>query len=412
MVKTRLANFFDGGNKPPKNILFLSCILVFVAQLGATLYLPALPSIGKSLKMSQELSSYSLVIYFLGCAIPILLWGVIIELYGRKTTLIVALAIFTIMSFFITVASTGLVFIVARFIQGIGAGGMAIIGRVLIRDAASGAWLTRSMTLLSFSFISALGGGQFLGGFLQQYFYWQVDFWMLTTLGLFLMLLVSFFNITTRTQSRSSLKMVIPYYFRILRSQSFVYPMLIGALGYGILVSFQSIAPFLFQNIFKMNPQQFGNLGILFGLSYLAGSLLVNRLALSIGNIEFMKIGMLIIFSGTIVLIGLAYFTQDKSNISPFIMFVLIAYCAITFGQAIVFPNSMAAALDSVDEHGSYATALCSFSQQIIATAIGGLTSMIMSLGLLSIGLVFMFLAGIGLILMNKNIFEQELIVK
>ncbi|MNE97381.1 hypothetical protein D3C80_1957160 [compost metagenome] len=49
-------------------------------------------------------------------------------------------------------------------------------------------------------------------------------------------------------------------------------------------------------------------------------------------------------------------------------MTVFIAlYCLTIFGQAVLFPNSMAMAVSDVKQQGAYAMALCGFLQQCLA---------------------------------------------
>ena len=150
------------GATPPLT-LPLSCALVFLTQLGVTLYLPSLPDIAAALAMAREQAALSLLAYFLGSAAPILFWGAAADRFGRKPVLALSLLLFGAASVVAACADGGPAFIAARLVQGIGAGGASTIGRILVRDGASGPLLARNLSYLSFSFVSALGGGQFLG---------------------------------------------------------------------------------------------------------------------------------------------------------------------------------------------------------------------------------------------------------
>ncbi|WP_179255142.1 hypothetical protein [Burkholderia sp. HI2500] len=49
-------------------------------------------------------------------------------------------------------------------------------------------------------------------------------------------------------------------------------------------------------------------------------------------------------------------------------LWIFIAlYCLAIFGQAVLFPNSMATAVSNAHEHGAHAMALCGFLQQGLA---------------------------------------------
>ena len=63
---------------PLSNAAFLismSCLAVFLSQLGMMMYLPALPSIAQALNTTQDLTSLALPVYLAGMALPMLLWG-------------------------------------------------------------------------------------------------------------------------------------------------------------------------------------------------------------------------------------------------------------------------------------------------------------------------------------------------
>jgi DHA1 family bicyclomycin/chloramphenicol resistance-like MFS transporter len=82
--------------------------------------------------------------------------------------LLLSLALFGLASLAAAGADGGAGFIAARLLQGVG---------------ASGPHLARKLSYLSFAFVSALGGGQFLGGLMQQYASWQAEFFLLAAIG-------------------------------------------------------------------------------------------------------------------------------------------------------------------------------------------------------------------------------------
>ncbi|MNE98981.1 hypothetical protein D3C80_1975850 [compost metagenome] len=63
---------------------------------------------------------------------------------------------------------------------------------------------------------------------------------------------------------------------------------------------------------------------------------------------------MLLWWSGTLV------------GLSGMTVFIAL-YCLTIFGQAVLFPNSMAMAVSDAKEQGAYAMALCGFLQQCLA---------------------------------------------
>lgn len=109
----------------------------------------------------------------------------------------------------------------------------------------------------------------------------------------------------------------------------------------------------------------YGNMGLLFGLAYFAGAMMVNRLVASAGSNRLMRIGALIM-TGSGVLVVVLWLLPSVPPAAALVVFTAL-YCATTFGQAALFPSSMAVSVSAVKDHGAYAVALCGFLAQSIA---------------------------------------------
>ena len=387
----------------PSLTLPLSCALVFLTQLGVTLYLPSLPDIAAALGLAREQAALSLLAYFLGSAAPILVWGAAADRFGRKPVLALSLLLFGTASVVAACADGGTLFIAARLAQGIGAGGASTIGRILVRDDASGPLLARNLSYLSFSFVSALGGGQFLGGLLQQYAHWRVEFWLLAGLSAALALAAWLTPMRSGTGAGAANKLVarshLASYLEVLKNPAFVRPMAAGALGYGALIFLQEIGPYLFQQQLGLSARQYGNTGLLLGLAYFCGSLLVNRLALRLGYARLMRAGLQVMLAAGLLLLAIGALWRGRPDSAVLLALVLLVYCAVSLGQAVLFPNSMAAALDAAHGRGSHATALFGFSLQLIATGIGSLALVLPHQHLTTVALLLVGLTAAALLL-------------
>ena len=62
-------------------------------------------------------------------------------------------------------------------------GGAAIIARIIVRDYWRGDELARRLSVLSIAFITALGGGQFVGGLIGRYSHWQTGFVLMAVIA-------------------------------------------------------------------------------------------------------------------------------------------------------------------------------------------------------------------------------------
>ncbi len=64
--------------------LALACSAAFLAQVGISSYLPAVPAIARALPAAEDHVALALAVYLVGMALPMLLWGSLGERFGRK----------------------------------------------------------------------------------------------------------------------------------------------------------------------------------------------------------------------------------------------------------------------------------------------------------------------------------------
>jgi MFS family permease len=345
-------------------IMALACLIVFMAQMSTTVYLPSLPVVMQDLHMTQGAVELSISAFVFGSALPLLFWGTVAERWGRRGPLLVSLALFLVMSLLLSMCASAFMLLALRFIQGVAGGGCAIVARIVVRDNWTGDELARRLSVLSIAFVSALGGGQFIGGVISQYGHWQTGFLLMAvTAALAILLTVS---VPMRSgQSHATTQGEKTRYRTIIGRPRFVWPACVGGLGFATTVTLQQVSPFVFQTHFHLAVTHFGCIGLLFGLSYFFGAMLVNRFVRQIGAHGLMRIGsgVLALAGGTIMVLWYADLLKNHDGMLVFIAL----YCLAVLGQAILFPNSMALAVSEVREQGAQAMALCGFLQQGLA---------------------------------------------
>ncbi len=104
----------------------------------STLYLPALPSIGQSLHANAATVQLSLTVFFIAVGGGQLIYGPLSDMYGRKLPLYAGLTLFCIGSIACALAPNASIFLLGRFVQGLGACGGMVIPRAVVRDLHSG----------------------------------------------------------------------------------------------------------------------------------------------------------------------------------------------------------------------------------------------------------------------------------
>ncbi|EKP0260232.1 MFS transporter [Aeromonas sobria] len=351
-----------------KHIIFITCITVFLAQLGITLYLPALPVLAKVYASQPQDISLALSAFLIGMAAPMLTWGSLSERYGRKKTLLASLLLYAFCCIAIPLTNRIELFILLRFLQGMGASGMSVMSRVMIRDHFSGALLAKSLSWLSIAFVISLGVGQYLGSVLLSTLGWQAIFISLAIVTLLLFLVISLLPSPCTQASGNSLSFITTY-STILRSTGFLLPALAGGLGYGVIIIFNTCAPFIFQESLHWSASEYGLLGWPISISYFAGAWLVNRYVVKIGNSFFVLLGLSILLVGCM--------TMLLGGILQLSLLLWLPYCLAVLGQAMNYPVSMAIANENAPINGPYPMALCGFIHQLMASVIGAIASIL-----------------------------------
>ncbi|EGT0453653.1 multidrug effflux MFS transporter [Serratia marcescens] len=342
----------------------LACLLVFMAQMATTVYLPSLPTVMRELAMSRRATELSISIFVIGAALPVLFWGAAADRFGRRAPLTLSLFLFIGCSGLLALCSNGTQLLALRVLQGVGAGGAAIIARIIVRDNWSGDELARRLSVLSIAFITALGGGQFIGGLLSQYSHWQMGFVLMGATGLAILALMATLPLEGG-RTRGPRPAMAATYFAILRRPGFFWPACVGGLGFATTVTLQEVSPFVMQQGFGLNVTAFGALGLVIGVAYFSGALTVNRTVARLGGKKLMQAGSGIVALATAAIL-LLWWSGVLAGLSGMALFIAL-YCLTIFGQAVLFPNSMAMAVSDAKEYGAYAMALCGFLQQCLA---------------------------------------------
>ncbi|SFG82683.1 MFS transporter [Pseudomonas sp. NFACC45] len=355
-----------------RTTLIITCTTVFLAQLGMSIYLPALPDIARDLGADASRVSWGLSVYLIGMALPMLLWGSVSQRLGRKPVLLAALGLYGLSNLALPLGTTVEAFLTLRLIQGIGASGISVMARVLIRDSFSGDLLAKALSWISIAFVIALGIGQYLGSLIQVAFGWEAIFYGLGAVSLAMAVAVSrvgFAVLTEGSNGQSAWRV----YGRILRSRGFLLPALAGGLGYGVIVAFNTAAPLILQESFHWSAIEYGLLGWPISAAYLFGALAVNALVLRTGQRRLMSWGLALVLGGSATML------LGSVALSSVALLFWLPYCFAVFGQSLNYPISLSLANEGSPVAGAYAMALSGFLHQLMASLIGATASLLLS---------------------------------
>src|SRR5690606_20915279 len=154
----------------------LALMLAALAMLGpfsVDTYLPAFPAIAQELAATPIQVQQTLSFYMLAFSVMTLWHGALSDTFGRRNTLLVALALFAMATLGCLLAPTIESLWTFRILQGLSAGAGMVIGRAIIRDLYVGAAAEKLLALVMMIFSAAPAIAPIFGGWVVTLFDWR-----------------------------------------------------------------------------------------------------------------------------------------------------------------------------------------------------------------------------------------------
>jgi MFS transporter, DHA1 family, multidrug resistance protein len=247
-------------NNRPVLILILG-LLSAIGPFSIDTYLSGFPIIAADLNVTVDAVSYSLSSFFIGISFGQLIYGPLLDRFGRKTPLIVGLVIYMVASWGCAVATSIEMLIALRFLQALGGCVGMVAPRAIVRDSFP---VSESAKIFS-TLILILGVSPIIaptiGSYLITTLGWQSVFWMLSILGIALLLAVVFFLSESKqpdpTYSLKPAPIISSFLYVFHTPQFFIYTIATSLTSAGVY-AYLSGSPFVFMKIYNVTEQQYG----------------------------------------------------------------------------------------------------------------------------------------------------------
>ena len=256
--------------------------LTALAPFSIDMYLPGFGEIARSLGTSVARVALSLSSFFIGISLGQLLYGPLLDRYGRKKPLYAGLVLYLVATFVCMQAKDMDTLIILRFIQAVGSCAATVAAMAMVRDLFGAKESARVFSLL----LLVLGASPMIaptaGGYIVAVWGWRVIFLVLLILGALIFLMTIFFLPESYPADKNfSLKPlpILRNFLSVLREPQFVVYMLVYALAFAGLFAYVSGSPLVFMDVFHVDKKTYGwifaGLSVAFiGLSQFNGLLL------------------------------------------------------------------------------------------------------------------------------------------
>ncbi len=326
----------------PPHIVTLIMIMG-VAVLSMTVFLPSLPAMTEHFGTEYRLMQLSVAIYLgVNAALQVVV-GPLSDRFGRRPVVLTGLVIFVFASVGCVFAPTVETLLAFRMLQGCVVVGM-VLGRAIVRDIVPQDQAASMIGYVTMGMAVVPTLGPAVGGFLEEAFGWQSNFWMLAVLGSAILLLCWFDLGETALSRMSSLTEQFRQYPDLLGARRFWGYCLAAAFSSGAFFAYLGGAPYVGTAVYGLETSR---LGVYFGvpaLGYFLGNFLSARYSVRYGVNRMILAGSLTVAMGMSLLLLLVVVEQDSAEI----FFGFMAFMGL--GNGLVMPNANAGLL-SVRPH-------------------------------------------------------------
>ena len=358
-----------------KSNTFLIFVLGLLAALGPfsiDMYLPGFKAIAVGLNTTVNEVALTLSGYFIGISVGQLLYGPLLDKFGRKKPLYFGIALYLLASAacFMSVNINQL--ILFRFIQAVGSCAAAVAAIALVRDLFEPD--QRPKVFASLMLVIALSPmlAPTAGGYLIGAFGWQSVFIFLSLMAVITLALSYFFIPDVFVPDPSySLKPIpiVRNFIAVINERQFTIYAGLGALVFSGLFVYVASSPIVFMELYGVSQTGYG--WIFAGLSVtFIGSSQLNSLLLKWYASEKI-IGYAIILQVLASVVFLLFAFEGWLNLTNTLVFLSFYLIGLGF----INPNAAALALAPFDKNAGSASALMGAGQM----GLGALASVVVS---------------------------------
>lgn len=337
-----------------KIILILGTMTTLV-PFSVDSYLPAVPEIANQFGTTSAVMSFSLSTFFVGFAMGQLLYGPLLDRFGRKRPLYYGLTISILSSIACMFSGNEIFFMIFRFTQALGASVATVAAITMVRDFFSHAQSARVFSLL----ILVIGTSPLLapsiGGAISTHLGWKWIFVFLAVLALLLMVvIIVFLPVSYNANPEISLKIrhQTMRYISILKKTQFSVFALAGAFSFATLFVYVAGSPIIFIQVFKVNPQVFGVIFAMLSAGFIGGSQLNILFLKKFKSRQIFRVALYTqVITAIIFFVGIinSWYSQTATIIMLFVLLLCLGFTS---------PNAIALALDPIDGNLGSASAL------------------------------------------------------
>ncbi len=355
-------------------LILILGLLTAIGPFSIDMYLPAFPDIAKGLNTTIARVMLSLSSFFIGISAGQLIYGPLLERFGRKKPLYAGLSIYLLASIGCAMATSIDALILFRLLQAVGGCAGMVAARAMVRDLFEVKENAKIFSMLMLVVAVSPIIAPTLGGYITAALGWRYVFVMLIVVAFIILIGVYFLLPESRKPDASfSLKPrpIFQNYMGIIRQPQFYTYALTGAISSAGLYAYISGSPHEFMEIFKVSEQQYGWIFALIAMGLIGASQINTVLLKNYTSEQIIKAALSFQSIIGIVLAVVTYAGWGELFVTIFLIFIFLG-C-----QGFIFPNSSALSLATFGHNAGSASAMLGAIQMFIGAGASAIVSLL-----------------------------------
>jgi MFS transporter, DHA1 family, multidrug resistance protein len=360
------------AQRTPWRLLALLIAMTGVGSLSLNILVPAVPGLVAKFAANPASVQLTVSLYLLGLAVAQLIFGPLSDRFGRRPVVLTGLALATLASTAAIFATSIASLIIARVAQSLGASTGQTIGRAIIRDLYDREHAASMIGLVTSVVVLMPMAAPLIGGILDTLFGWESIFVFaaLLSFSVFVWAVLALPETHKRSgapEERSHFRADVA---ALAASPRFFGYALCAGLGSAPFFSFLGSAPHVVVTILGRTSAEYGVWFFVPSLGFMAGNFAVSRLTARYGIDTLIWCGIVLTIVGCLLNLFVYVAFPGWEMITIFVPQVLIG-----FGNGLLLPTSIAAAVSIRPQVAGTASGLTGFIQMSIgagAAQLGG----------------------------------------
>jgi len=261
-----------------KKYIQLILILGSLTALGPfsiDMYLPGFSGIAKDLNTTVAKVSMTLSSYFIGISAGQLLYGPLLDRFGRKKPLFMGLMVYILASLGCVYVGDIDTFIFLRFIQAIGSCAATVASVAMVRDLFPVKDIPKVFSLLMLVLGLSPMLAPTIGGYVTEDYGWHTVFFILMCMGI-VILIASKIGLPNSYKPDTSIslkpKPIITNFLKVLKEPQFYTYAFTGAIAFSGLFTYVAASPIIFMDIYHVDAKIYGWIFAFMSVSFIGSS--------------------------------------------------------------------------------------------------------------------------------------------